>query len=154
MLGECGDRVMQDGGAAERKVLLGHSAAEPTAPTGRYNEGVYGSHARIYRTIQGLAIAWRRIYPTRPDAKSPPIAIIMIIKSPNSHRRVPPDTACETESRPEEEQRSALSENCAGGWTTLRSGSGRTILRPLGRAGALQPEGEMLLQICCKRSDD
>ena len=38
---ERGNSVTQHGGAAERKVLLRHGAAEPTAPTCRDNEGIY-----------------------------------------------------------------------------------------------------------------
>jgi hypothetical protein len=59
MPGECRDRMTQHAGAAEREVLLGHGAAEPTAPTGRDDEGIYESHALIYRTIRSLAIARR-----------------------------------------------------------------------------------------------
>jgi hypothetical protein len=66
MPGECRDRMTQHAGPAEREVLLGHGAAESTASTGRNDEGIYGSHARIYRTIRNLAIA-RRGAPFRCD---------------------------------------------------------------------------------------
>src|SRR6516165_4404350 len=56
MPGECRDGMTQHAGAAEREVLLGHGAAKPTASTGRDDEGIYGSHARIYRGIRSLAI--------------------------------------------------------------------------------------------------
>jgi len=57
MLGERGDSVAQHGGAAQREVLLGYGTAEPTAPTGGDNEGIYRCHARLYRMIPGIAIA-------------------------------------------------------------------------------------------------
>jgi len=60
MPGECRDRMTQYAGAVEREILFGHGAAEATAPTGRDDKGIHGSHARIYRMIRGLAIAWRR----------------------------------------------------------------------------------------------
>ena len=56
MLGECRDGMTQYADATEREVLLGHGTAKPTASTGRDDEGIYGSHARIYRRIRSLAI--------------------------------------------------------------------------------------------------
>src|SRR6516162_8126684 len=57
MLAKRGDSVAQHGGTTKGEVLLGHGTAEPTAPTGGDNEGVYRCHARIYRTIRVIAIA-------------------------------------------------------------------------------------------------
>ena len=56
MLGEGGNRMAQHDGVPEREVLLGQCATEPSTSTGRDNERVYGSHARIYRTIRGPAM--------------------------------------------------------------------------------------------------
>jgi hypothetical protein len=39
--------MAQHAGTAQREVLLGHRAAEPTAPASRDNERIYQCHARI-----------------------------------------------------------------------------------------------------------
>src|SRR5262249_47152754 len=42
-----GDSMTQHAATPEGEVLLGYGAAEPSAPTGRNDERIYGSHARV-----------------------------------------------------------------------------------------------------------